>query len=63
MESNKLRVIQDYEKLTDELKEQILSMYKDFSNNCLRVQSKNIEQYHRREITRKLVHLIKEITG
>jgi hypothetical protein len=47
----------------NELKEQVRSMYKDFSNNCLRVQSKNIEQYHRREITRKLVHLIKKITG
>jgi len=47
----------------NELKEQVRSMYKDFSNNCLHVQSKNIEQYHRREITRKLVHLIKKITG
>lgn len=41
-----------------QLKETILSLYKDFKKGNLIVDSKNVEQYHRKELTKKLVELI-----
>jgi len=43
------------------LKQHILELYKDYKKNQLIVDSENIEQYHRRELTRKLAHLVRSI--
>jgi glycosyltransferase involved in cell wall biosynthesis len=43
------------------LKQHILELYKDYKKNQLIVNSENIEQYHRRELTRKLAHLVRSI--
>lgn len=43
------------------LKQHILELYKEYEKNKLIVNSKNIEQYHRRELTRKLAHLVRSI--
>jgi len=43
-----------------QLKKEILKLYKAFKSGSLRSPSKNIEQYHRKEITRKLSFIIKE---
>ena len=43
------------------LKQHILELYKDYKRNQLIVNSKNIEQYHRRELTRKLAHLVRSV--
>ena len=50
----------DYEDETN-LKRVILSNYKAFKKQELRVASKNIQQYHRKELTRKLATIIKSI--
>ena len=44
-----------------QLKEEILQLYSDFKNDKLIVDSKNIEQYHRKELTRKLSEVIKDL--
>lgn len=41
------------------LKKTILSLYKDYKNGVLTVSSVNIEQYHRKELTKQLVSIIK----
>tara|TARA_B100000963_G_C22444593_1_gene588242 strand:- start:514 stop:873 length:360 start_codon:yes stop_codon:yes gene_type:complete len=43
----------------EKLKEQILMLYKKFKNNKLTIESKDIEQYHRRKLTEKLAVVIK----
>ena len=43
------------------MKEAVLKMYNDFRQNSLHVASENIEKYHRKELTKKLVEAIKEI--
>lgn len=53
-------VVIDYEdtkNLTSEIKE----LYQRYKNNSLEVTSKNIEQYHRKELTKKLASLIKNL--
>ena len=42
------------------LKSVILNFYKDFKNQQLNADSKNIQQYHRKELTRSLADLIKK---
>ncbi len=43
------------------LKESVLKMYLDFQHNLLHITSQNIEKYHRKELTKKLVETIKGI--
>jgi glycosyltransferase involved in cell wall biosynthesis len=43
------------------LKEEILKLYANFKNNSLNVDSINIEQYHRKELTKQLAKIIKEV--
>ncbi|QTE22336.1 glycosyltransferase family 4 protein [Polaribacter cellanae] len=45
------------EKLTSE----ILRLYNQYKKGSLEVNTKNIEQYHRKELTKKLVEIIKKI--
>jgi glycosyltransferase involved in cell wall biosynthesis len=40
------------------LKELILELYERYKNGSLEIDNKNVEQYHRRKLTEKLVHLI-----
>ncbi len=42
------------------LKEHLLTQYKDYKNNSLKIDSKGVEQYHRKELT---AHLAKVILG
>lgn len=42
------------------LKKTILSLYQDYKNGCLKIKSVNIEQYHRRFLTKKLVDILNE---
>ncbi len=42
------------------LKKTILSLYHEYKNGALEVNSMNIEQYHRKEITKQLVNIIKK---
>ncbi|HAV55014.1 MAG TPA: glycosyl transferase family 1, partial [Aequorivita sp.] len=42
----------------DELKTEILQLYKDFKNGELKVASEGIEKYSRRELTRQMASLI-----
>jgi glycosyltransferase involved in cell wall biosynthesis len=44
---------------TTKLKKTILSLHQEFQNNNLMVRSKNIEQYHRKELTKELVNNLK----
>ncbi|WP_111709255.1 glycosyltransferase [Lutibacter citreus] len=44
------------------LKNSILELYEQFKNGELAVDSKNIEQYHRRELTKKVAEIIYRIT-
>ena len=41
------------------LKKTILSQYKKYKKNSLTIDSVNIAKYHRKELTKKLVHLLK----
>ncbi|TYP96496.1 glycosyl transferase family 4 [Tenacibaculum adriaticum] len=43
------------------LKEQILKLYDDFSSRVLSIQSNNIEQFHRKNLTEKLAKIIKNL--
>jgi glycosyltransferase involved in cell wall biosynthesis len=43
------------------LKEEILKLYANFKNNNLKVDSRNIKQYHRKELTKQLAKIIKTI--
>jgi len=43
------------------LKAQICSLYKDYKSGNLAVSSKNIEQFHRKELTKKLSTIIKSL--
>ena len=45
----------------NQLKEEIIKLYSEFKNGNLKVNSKNIEQYHRRELTKKLSEVIKTL--
>lgn len=53
-------VIIDFEDVV-KIKLEILKMYKSFKDNRLEVGSKNINQYHRKNLTKKLSEIIKEI--
>ncbi|WP_298263977.1 glycosyltransferase family 4 protein [uncultured Lutibacter sp.] len=44
------------------LKNQLLKLYKEFKKGSLKIHSKNIEQFHRRELTKKVSELIEQIT-
>ena len=44
----------------EKLKKTILSLYHDFKNGVLEVNSFNIEQYHRKELTKELVKILKQ---
>lgn len=44
------------------LKETLRKFYKDFQKEDLKVNPKNINQYHRRNLTEKMSHIIKEIS-
>lgn len=44
------------------LKKTILDLYSKFSNNNLVVNSKNIEQFHRKQLTQKVAEMIYKIT-
>ena len=57
-ETNAGRIV-DFE-AEDKLKEVILKYYKDYKNDVLFVKSKNIAQYHRKELTRELSKIIKD---
>jgi hypothetical protein len=46
----------------EKLKAYILSLYKQYKVSSLVVESKNIEQYHRRNLTEKLANVINNIT-
>lgn len=52
-------VIDFYEK--KKLKKHIKALYENFKNNTLAVDSKNIDQYHRKKLTDKLVQSLKRI--
>ncbi|MGB5464216.1 MAG: glycosyl transferase family 1, partial [Aureibaculum sp.] len=43
------------------LKKTILEMYESYKNKTLLVDSKNIEQFHRKNLTHQLVQIIKKI--
>lgn len=43
------------------LKQHILELYNEYKKNMLIVDSKNIEQYHRKELTNKLADLVRSI--
>lgn len=43
------------------LKKVILKLYNDFKNNVLKVDSRNIKHYHRKELTNQLAKIIKEV--
>lgn len=43
------------------LKEEISKLYTNFKNNNTKVDSKNIEQYHRKELTKKLAGIINRL--
>ena len=45
----------------ESLKKTILEMYTAFKNKTLQVDSKNIEQFHRKNLTHQLVQIIKKI--
>ncbi len=47
----------------EKLKKNILKYYKEYKENALLVNSKNIAQYHRKELTRKLSEIIKDTVG
>lgn len=44
-----------------ELKQYILKLYREYKANVLIVKSKNIDQYHRKELTKQLADLVKSI--
>ena len=46
----------------EELKKAILELYSKFKNENLGVQSTNIAQYHRKELTKKVSKIINSIT-
>ncbi|AQS92686.1 glycosyl transferase family 1 [Polaribacter sp. BM10] len=45
------------------LSEEIKSLYNDFKNNKLLVTSSDIKKYHRKELTKKLASILKNITS
>lgn len=45
----------------EELKAEILKLYSQFKKGVLAVDSKNIDQYHRKRLTEKLANIIKEL--
>ena len=53
-------IVIDFED-SSKLKEQILNLYSNFKNNNLNVETKNIKQYHRKELTKQLVQIINEV--
>ncbi len=48
---------------TEKIKSSLQSFYEQFKNDQLKVQSKNIEQFHRKNLTSKLVEVLKEVTA
>tara|TARA_B100000809_G_scaffold252094_1_gene286411 strand:+ start:41225 stop:42502 length:1278 start_codon:yes stop_codon:yes gene_type:complete len=58
LEETKAGIIVGFENLS-KIKELIKELYQKYLGNNLNVTSKNIEQYHRKEITKQLVSLIK----
>ena len=44
----------------ENLKKEILQLYRSFKNGNLESKSSNIEHYHRRNLTEKLANIIKE---
>jgi glycosyltransferase involved in cell wall biosynthesis len=52
-------IVVDFEDV-ENLKKEILTMYNSFKSGVLKSNSKNIEQYHRRNLTEKLADIIKE---
>ena len=46
-----------------ELKAAVLKLYKDFKEERLFVKSINIEQFHRKNITRQLAQVIKKVVS
>ncbi len=53
-------IVVDFED-KEKLKNSILDLYKKYKKNNLNIESKNIEQYHRKNITKQLVEVIKNI--
>ncbi|MCD8445792.1 glycosyltransferase family 4 protein [Tenacibaculum finnmarkense] len=45
------------------IKKSVLSLYKNYKENRLQVSSKNIEQYHRKELTKKLSVILKQVVN
>ena len=45
-----------------QLKKTILDLYEEYKSGLLKVQSKNIAQYHRKELTKKVAGIINKIT-
>lgn len=43
----------------EKIKNSILNLYKQYKNGSLSIESKNIEQYHRKNLTKQLVEVIK----
>ena len=52
-------IIVDFDDV-ENLKKEILQLYNSFKSGDLKLSSKNIEQYHRRNLTEKLANIIKE---
>ena len=60
IEHTKTGKVVDFED-KESLKKTILEMYSAYKNKSLRVNSKNIEQFHRKNLTHQLVQIIKKI--
>ncbi|CAM1353283.1 glycosyltransferase family 4 protein [Tenacibaculum insulae] len=45
------------------IKSTILSLYKSYKENALQVSSKNIKQYHRKELTKQLSVILKQVVN
>ena len=57
--SGKIVDFEDVETLRDE----ILNLYREYKDGSLSVESKNIEQYHRKKLTERLSEIIKEVVS
>ena len=44
----------------NKLKQTVLELYRQYKQNTLHINSTNIEQYHRKELTKQLANIIKE---
>ncbi|WP_369800499.1 glycosyltransferase family 4 protein [Tenacibaculum sp. Bg11-29] len=45
------------------IKRTVLSLYKSYKENTLQVSSRNIEQYHRKELTKQLSVIVKQVVN